>query len=533
MPQNIYQHFRHWVPRWLMAVVAFLVLIPMMLVNGAYTGSSIDVSSYLGVMSEDINIAFFASSAGMAMAYPVIPIIKPIATTKTIILTVLFIQVILSFICAVTSYIEIIIICSFFIGYFKAFSLMEVVTILMPIFSPSYTRNQFYAQYYPIVLTLSQLSLVLTAEFAFNYQWQYMYYFMIALILLAMVAVIICLQYGRMLVRIPIKDIDWLSFFQCSVALMCILYVSIYGKTKDWFSSKEIILAMALIPIMGWMFVRRQLISNNKAPLVNLSVLKNRNSIVIYLLSLVMMFLASYTTVLSSYISSVLVLNTARLNELYLYMIPGIILGGFICYFWYLKAFRMAWLIFMGFFCFGLAIAILYFSISPSGRYEDLYFPMFLKGLGMLFLFVACAIYSIQGLNNDQLIYNTFFLIGSRSVIGPVLSYSILTNWIYILQQKYIVKLSDNINFTNTVANSQYVQSYSSNIAKGLSIEDAEKLAYNTLYSKVQIQALMIGLKEILGYMLIISIILLVVILLYFFKYNPVKLIRVGKVDMG
>ena len=532
MPLQIHQHFRSWVPRWGMGVVAFIVLIPMMLINGAYTGSSIDVSSYLGVMSEDINIAFFASSAGMAMAYPIIPIIKPIATTKTIILFVLFVQIILSFICAVTSYIEIIIICSFLIGYFKAFTLMEVVVILMPIFSPSFTRNQFYAQYYPIVLVLSQLSLVITAEFAFNYQWQYMYYFMIALILVAMVAVTICMQYGRMLVKIPTKEIDWLSFFQCSVALMCLLYVCIYGKTKDWFSSKEIILAMVLIPIMGWMFVRRQLITD-KPPLVNLNVLKNRNSRVIYLLCIVMMFLASYSTILSSYISSVLALNTARLNELYLYMIPGIILGGFICYYWYLKAFRMAWLIFIGFFCFGFAIAILYFTISPGGRYEDLYFPMFLKGLGMLLLFVACAIYSIQGLNNDQLIYNTFFLIGSRSVIGPVISYGLLTNWIYILQQKYIVKLSDSINFTNTAANSLYSQSYASNLAKGMSIEDAEKLAYNTLYNKVQVQALMIGLKEILGYMLIISIIILAIILLYFFKYNPVKLIRVGKVDMS
>lgn len=532
MPETIHQHFRKWVPRWLMVLVAILVLIPMMLINGAYTGSSIDVSSYLGVMSEDINMAFFASSAGMAMAYPVIPLIKPIATTKTIILSVLFIQVLFSFVCAVTSYIEIIIICSFFIGYFKAFSLMEVVIILMPIFSPSNTRNQFYAQYYPIVLVLSQLSLVLTAEFAFNYQWQYMYYFMIALILIAMVAVIICLQYGRIPIQIPMKNVDWLSFFQCSVALICILYVSIYGKTNDWFASKQIIIGIVLIPVMGWMFVRRQLITD-KMPFVNLSVFKNRNSRVIYLLCFLMMFLASYSTILSSYVSSVLVLNTARLNELYLYMIPGIILGGFICYYWYLKALRMAWLIFIGFFCFGLAIGFLYFVISPMGRYEDLYFPMFLKGIGMLILFVAFAIYSIQGLQENQLIYNTFFLIGFRSVVAPALSYAILTNSIYILQQKYIVKLSQSIDFTNNLANSQYLQSYSSNIAKGLSIEDAQKLALNVLYNKVQMQALMIGLKEILGVMLILSIIVLISILLYFFKYNPVKLIRAGKVDMG
>lgn len=531
MDTNIHQHFRSWVPQWLIAVVAFLVLIPMMLINGAYTGSSVDISSYLGVTSEDINIAFFASAAGMAMAYPLIPIIKPVATTKTIILVVLFIQLILSFVCAVTSYIEVIIICSFLIGFFKAFTLMEVVFILMPIFSPSNTRNQFYAQYYPIVLVLSQLSLVLTGEFAYNYQWQYMYYFMIALILIAMVAVVICFQFGMRMIRIPLNTIDWLSFFQCSTVFMCILYVSIYGKTKDWLNSKEIIFAIVLIPIMGWMFVRRQLITDSR-PFVDLSILKNRNSTVIYLFCILMMFLASYTIVVSSYVNSVLRLDTARLNELYIYMIPGIIVGGFICYYWYMRAFRMAWLIFIGFFCFALGIFLLYFEISPDGRYEDLFFPMFLKGMGMLILFVAFAIYAIEGLDVKLLIFNTFFLIGIRSAIAPAISYSILTNWIYILQQKYTLKLSESLDATNMLAMSQYTQSYNTNLVHGMSIEDAQKLALNTLYNKVQVQALMIGLKEILGYMLIISIVLLVVILLYFFKYRPVKLIKVGR-DMG
>jgi hypothetical protein len=531
MPQPIQQHFRSWVPRWLMGVVAIIVMIPMMLINGAYTGSSVDVSSYLGVMAEDINIAFFASSAGMAMAYPIIPIVKPVATTKTIILIVLFCQLILSFICAVTSYTEIIIICSFLIGYFKAFTLIEVVAILMPILSPSNTRNEFYSIYYPMVLILSQLSLVLTAEFAYSYQWQYMYYFMIALILVSMVAVVVCMQFGRRLIRIPIKDIDWLSFFQCSVVFMGALYVGIYGKTRDWFNSDDIIIALVLVLVMGWMFVRRQLMAKGR-PFVDMSVLKNRNSMVVYLFAFIMMFMASYTTLISSYVNSVLRLDTARLNELYLYMIPGIIVGGFICYYWYLKALRMAWLIFIGFLCFTVAIGLLYFEVAANGRYEDLFLPMFLKGLGMLVLFVALAIYAIQGLRDNQLIYNVFFLIGSRSVLAPVVSYALLTNWIYQLQQKYTLKLSESVDLTNAIANSQYLQSYKTNLAGGMSIEDAQKMALNTLYNKVQIQSLTISIKEILGYMLIIGLILLVVILLYFFKYKPVRLIKVGR-DMG
>lgn len=522
------EHFRNWVPRWVTCVVALIILIPVMLINGAYTGSSVDVSGALGVLSEDINIAYFAASAGMAMAYPVIPIIKPVVTTKTIILVVLFSQFILSWICAITSSMEIIIICSFLIGYFKAFTLIEVISIIMPFFSPSNTRNEFYAKFYPITIILGQLSLVLTAELTYNYQWQYMYYFMIALLLFAMVLVVIFMAFGKKLIRIPYKEIDWYSFFLCSLVFMCILYVAIYGKTNDWFASKNIVIATVLVPIVGWMFIRRQLMTESR-PFVDISVLKNRNSVVVYIFSFIMMFFASFSVLTSAYTNSVLRLDSPRANELYLYMIPGIVLGGFICFYCFKRAIRMAWLIFIGFACFTLAIGLLYFQVESAGLYEDLYFPMFLKGLGMLILFVAFAVYAIQGLKPQQLMYNAFFLIGFRSVLAPAIGSSVLTNWLYRLQQQNTVHLAESVDQLNPIANSLYTQSYNSSILKGLSIEDARHMATNVLYSKVQIQALTISIKEILGYMLIMGIIILIIVLLYFFKYKPVTLVAVGR----
>lgn len=523
-----HEHFRPWVPRWLVFVTSMIVLFPILLINGAYTGSSVDVSSSLGVLSEDISMAYFAASAGMAMAYPFVPIIRPVATTKTIILVVLFCQLILSAICASTSYIEIIIVCSFFIGYFKAFTLMEIIFIIMPILSPSGTRNEFYAKFYPITISVGQLSLVLTAELADLYQWQYMYIFLIALLLFAMVMVVITMAFGRRLIRIPYKEVDWYSFFQYSIVLVLLIYIFTYGKTNDWFASRNILLASFLAPILAWMFIRRQLMTEKK-PFVDLSVLKNRNSSVAYLFSFLLMFFASFTILTSSYVNSVLRLNSAKANELYLYMIPGIILGGFICYYMFKKEIRMAWLIFIGFACFTLAIGLLYFEVSSTGLYENLIFPMFLKGLGMLTLFIALAVYSVQGLEPNQLIYNTFFTISTRSALAPALGSSILSNWLYRSQQSNIVKLSEGIDQLNPLVNSQYSQSYNSALSSGLSIEDAQHMATNTLYNKILIQATTVSIKEILGYMLIMGIFILIVILLYFFKYSPVKLMKVGR----
>ncbi|MEG2494049.1 MAG: MFS transporter, partial [Rikenellaceae bacterium] len=217
--------FRKWVPSWLRAVVGFLILATIMLLNGAYTGSSIDLSSALGVMNEDINMAYYVASAGMATAYPLTSVIRPIVTTKTILLCDLILQVILSLICATTQSIGVIMASSFFIGFLKAFVLLEMIVILKPVFSKRNIRSEFYAYFYPMVFGMGQISLILTAELAYNYKWQYMYYLVMIMLLLSIILVLICFRYGHSPINIPFKDIDRISIFRISTALILIVYV--------------------------------------------------------------------------------------------------------------------------------------------------------------------------------------------------------------------------------------------------------------------------------------------------------------------
>jgi hypothetical protein len=60
---------RPWVPQWLGIVTMFIVIFPITLLNGAYTGSMVEVSNTLGVLSEDITMAYYSASVGMAVAH--------------------------------------------------------------------------------------------------------------------------------------------------------------------------------------------------------------------------------------------------------------------------------------------------------------------------------------------------------------------------------------------------------------------------------------------------------------------------------
>lgn len=520
--------FRKWVPHWLGIVASFVVLIPILMINGAFTGSSIDISGTLGVLSEDITMAYYATSAGMASAYPLIGKIRPVITTKTIILCDLILQVFLCFICAKTSHIEVITVCCFFIGFLKAFVMIELIVVLRPVFSPANVRSEFYSYFYPIVFTLSQCATVLTALFAYNYNWQHMYYFTILLLLLAIITVLMLFRYGRRPIRIPFRDVDWLSFLLIALTMLLIIYAATYGKTKDWFSSASITTALGLVPFLGWWFVYRQ--KHSKAPYLRLEVLNGWKPVVGYLFMAIVMFLSASSALVSSYSNTVLRLNSVHTNKLSLWLIPGFVIGAFVSYWWFrTQRFRFRVLVFWGMACFVIYLAFLYFGLTPTGTYEFLYLPMVFRGAGMMILFIAFGVFAVEGMDPKLMIYNAFFLIGIRSAIAPALSGAFFSNALYRLQQQGITVLSETITMENPVSATRYTQALQNALLQGNSMEDAVQLATNSLYQVVQIQSLMVAIKTITGYLLIFAILLMIVSRFTpFHKTRKVKVVKTG-----
>lgn len=143
---------RSWVPQWLGIIVAFVIILPVSMLNGAYTGSMQEVSGTLGVLSEDITMGYYATSAGMAVAYPIVTKINTNLTPKTMLLCDLTLQAILSFLCARSTSIDLIIFLSFLIGFLKAFVMLWFISNIKKFFSPHDIRSEFYSYFFPSYL---------------------------------------------------------------------------------------------------------------------------------------------------------------------------------------------------------------------------------------------------------------------------------------------------------------------------------------------------------------------------------------------
>lgn len=519
---------RRWVPDWLATGCLFVIMLPVTMLNGSYTGSMLEVSNTLGTNTEDITMGYYAASAGMAVAYPIVPKILGAFSSKALLIADLCLQLFLSWICARSQSADTLITCSFFVGFLKGFLMLWCIRRIKKIFSPKDIRSEFYAYFYPLVFGCGQLSMITTAELAYHYDWKYMYYFMMILLLVALLIVAICFRHDKPIRKIPVHELHIREMFIISTGLLMLMYLLNYGKVLDWMASPRICLYIVLAPMLIAFFIWTQY--HTRTPYVNLAPLYQPKAIVGYLYMMIVMFFSTSTTLLTNYMTSILKVDATHTYTLYIYLLPGYILGAFICFWWFRwQRWRFRFLIAGGMACFALFFGMLYFGLSPESTYESLFFPIFIRGVGMLTLIIAFALFAVEELNPKYLIYNAFFLITTRSALAPIIATSFYSNLLYRLQQKHFNTISEHFSNVDPLAAEKYASTLQASLAQGHGYAEASQMATQGLYTTLQQQSLLLALKEILGWLFVVSCVIAVISrFIPFHKTIRVKFTKAG-----
>ena len=517
-------------PGWLGVVTAFLVGIPVMMINGTYTGSIQEVSGTLGALSEDITMGYYSASAGMAIVYPIINKVMTRVTQKTMLLTSLSLQTVISWMCAKTHSTDLLIAYSFILGFVKGFAMLWFVKVLSKLVSPHNVRSEFYAYFYPLVFSVGQVSMIVTAQLAYYYDWKYMYYLEIILLLVAITAVLATFCYAKRPIRSPFRGIDFKSMFIAAISILMTMYVFTYGRTLDWFHSPRLRYYSVAAILLMFLFLWVQWANRSRDPYVHLIQITRVKALLGYLYMFIAMFFCSSGTLITNYVTSIVRTDSVHANMLYLYVIPGFVVGAFMCFWWFRwQRWRFRYFVSAGMFCFVGYFAIMYFGISPHSTYEMLYLPMFLRGIGMMILFISFGLFVVEELPPKYMLSNAFFLILCRSVLAPVIGSSFFSNMLYYLQLRGNQRLSDAITMSDPIAASQFSSSLQLAMAQGHGFMEAKQVATNTIYTTLQQQSLLLSMKTVLGYMLIVALVIAIAsAFIPFHKTVKVKIIRTG-----
>lgn len=408
--------FATWVPKPLMLLLILFFMFPMMTISGVYTSVLTEVTGALATYSEYVTVANNAGTIGMGVAIVILMRVKMRFRSKEIIAGSAIILATLSVMCATTDNPYVLIVCSFLIGFFKMFPMIEMVLPIMFILSPNGDRGKFYAIFYPLSIGFGQLSAYYFAKMTFNNSWETPYFYMAIIMLLVAACSLIFQHNQRFGFKLPLYQIDWFSLVLLFSSLMSINYFLVFMKQQAWFNSPYIVGSLLLgIGTFVALIYRQKFL---KRKMIEFSVFKKSNVIhSVILLIFLGIYLAS-SSVYMQYTVGVLGYNNLINAEINLWMIPGVILAGVMAFYGFKNQWPIKYYIASGFVAFFLHTLFLYFMINPQMDIDYLNYSMILKGLGMGILFIGIWFYACLDLSMPEMMGMMPILIVFRSFVA-------------------------------------------------------------------------------------------------------------------
>ncbi len=326
-------------------------------------------------------------------------------------------------------------------------------------------------------------------------------------------------------------EIDFKNMSIASVGILVLMFFFNYGRILDWFYSPVITACCIAAPVLLGVFLWQMTDPPQKKFYISTAIFRHWKSPIGYIFMFFVMFMTSSSTLNTRFLINVLGTDTLHAYSLNVWQLPGYIAGAFICFWWFRwQRWRFRYLISAGMFCYFIYFAILYFGITPSARYEMFILPMVLRGFGMMVLFIAFGLYVVEDLEPRLMFSNTFFLINSRSVLAPIIAISFFSNVQYRLQQEYVQSLSANFTGADPLAAERYGQSLQNALSQGHGFVQAQQMAVSSLDSTLQIQGMLLSIKDLMGTMMAAALIAAVVsAFIPFHKAIRVKVVRTGE----
>lgn len=288
---------------------------------------------------------------------------------------------------------------------------------------------------------------------------------------------------------------DWLAAGLLTSALLLLAYVGAFGRLEDWWASPRIQGAGLLVLVGGLGFTYRCLTQAN--PLVQSDILGKGQVLLSCGLFIVLGIFLTGSSLLSSVTAGVLLLNGPTNAALNLWMIPGLVLGGGYCYWWFRRQRGFKGILLLGFGAFVVSYGLLYLLIAPNTSLPDLYVPTMLRGMGMAILFVAGGV-----LINDKLAPADtgkvlFFQLLTRSLLGTLLFSTVFTTATYRAQVRNTTVLAQSMGALDPQVLARTQSAAQAATASG---RDAVVATQQTLYGLVRPQAALLASRELSGY---------------------------------
>lgn len=488
------------IPRCVKPWIFIFFLLIIQFSGGLYLAAASEMVGTTGLMQEDILMAGYAMLVGMSINFAVMFRLKFRFSNRVGLLICGILLIIANFISATTESVPLLVVSCFVAGWVRMWATFICNSTIQLWITPVRDMAIFFCYVYIVVDSVIQLSGICTVYTAFYSQWEYMQWIMIGLLALMMVLVMILVRPVKGPMQIPLLGIDWIGAGLWSITMLCFTFVCVYGNYYDWLESEEIIgailIGIACTAINLW---RASFIHH---PYISFTALTNHNVLRATLIYLIFFTLLGTEHVFEhSYAASFLGFDETNLIDLNWYVFAGIVTGCIFTYLTFaLRRWRYRTMTVIGFALALVYLAYFYFLIDYGVEKEMLFLPLFARGTASVIISIVFLTSILQGGMHFFVFPQALTINGfTDAVMGATLGPAIIGEFLRHCMAKNAAMIGSAMTDTNIVA---------SNMPLG------------QLYGTVQLQALVVSMKEIYGWLTIAAIIALIVMIV---GYGPVR----------
>lgn len=477
----------------------FFVLI-VQFSGGVYLAAASDMVGTTSLMQEDILMAGYASLIGMSVNFAVMFRIKFRFSNRTQLLSAAMVLIAANMICVHTASVPVLVLTCFVAGWFRMQATFACNSTIQLWLTPVRDMAIFFCYVYIVVDGVIQLSGIATIYTAFFSQWEYMHWIMTGLLALMMVMVILLVRPVRGPMYIPLLGIDWIGSLLWAGFMMSFTFVCVYGNFYDWWYAPEIWQATVFGLVCAGINLWRATFLHH--PYISYMALTNRNvrrATAIYLVFFTLM--ATEHVFEHTYAANILGFDETNLIDLNWYVFAGIIVGCAFTYFTFaLRKWRYKTMTAIGFALAVVYLAWFYFFIDYGVEKEMLFLPLFFRGAASVIISIVFLTSIVQSGLPFQVFPQALTINGfTGAVMGATFGPAVVGELLRHTMARNAALLSSAITDFNP---------------------DAVHIPLGQMYGMVQLQAMIVSMKEIYGWLLILGLTSLVLILV---SYSPLR----------
>lgn len=491
MEKNSIRCFRNFVPErmrlWIMILWSFVFLF-----SGASHMATMNVQvGRFSFIQEDTTMIGFMAFIGMNISFPMLFRLRFRFTTRELML-VSSIVVILCHICLLaTDNVALLCCVSLIAGFFRMLAVFEAMVCIQLIVTPTRNYAVFYSVVFVIVQGSSQLFTPVITDIVCKSSWIHFQWIVILSLVTTIISIMTLIRHYREGKRIPLYGIDWLGCILWGVILTALLFIMTYGKYLEWFHSIHIRFAITVLLVSS--ILQYINIKNIKRPYINPAAWKYPKLMKIFVLfGAIYIIQAAPGMLQNPYMGSVLKFDQQNISYLSYFSLAGMFISALLCYMFFRERKRLRELIIGGYCLFIAYLVMMYLYINPECNIEKFYFPAFIRGFALLWLYIILTLYIsyiVPFVHNFQSLCIIGFM---RMSLGTPLGMSLIDNMLIFLQRKNLSVLNSEIDSLNL---------------------QAIEVPYNNLVSLVNQQVYMVSVKEMFSYLIAGATILLIMML--------------------